>query len=81
MLIEKPLSASLIASARAPSGDMAFAAAVAAFGQKLKGDESIGSFGWADIRRLAQGQSGFWRQEFTKLLDIAASMRGGAAVD
>lgn len=73
LLIEKPLPAGMIAAARAPSGDTAFAAAVAAYGQKLKGDPRIGNFSWADTRRLAGGQNGYWRQEFGKLVDLAAA--------
>ncbi len=72
-LIERPLQTSLIRSASAPRGDMAFAAAVAAFGQKLKGDERIGGFGWTEVKRLAGQPDGFWRQEFVKLIDLAAA--------
>ncbi|HEX2762839.1 MAG TPA: YfbK domain-containing protein, partial [Allosphingosinicella sp.] len=72
-LIEQPIPMTAIASARAPEGDMAFAAAVAAYGQKLKGDTRIGRFSWADVRRLAGTPSDYWRQEFVKLVDLAAS--------
>jgi Ca-activated chloride channel family protein len=72
-LIEKPIPASAIASAGGPRGDMAFVAAVAAYAQKLKGDERIGRFGWADIKRLIGPQSVYWREEFAKLVDLAAS--------
>jgi Ca-activated chloride channel family protein len=75
MLLQQPLPTSLLASARAPANDMAFAAAVAAFGQKLKGDSRIGPFGWNDIRKLAGSQQGYWRQEFGKLVELAASQR------
>jgi Ca-activated chloride channel family protein len=77
-LIQQPIAASALAAARPPAGDMAFAAAVAAFGQKLKGDERIGSFGWDQIRRLAGEQTVFWRQEFIKLVDLAAARQPGA---
>lgn len=72
-LIEQPIPVSAIAAARAPEGDMAFAAAVAAYGQKLKGDERIGRFPWTEVRRLAGTPSDYWRQEFVKLVDLAAS--------
>jgi len=78
-LIRQPIPARLIGAAGRPRGDMAFAAAVAAFGQKLKGDERIGRFGWADIRALAGAQSVYWRQEFLKLVDLAASHTPAAA--
>ena len=72
------MPAALLASARAPAGDMAFAAAVAAFGQKLRGDTHLGRYAYADIRRLAGGGGGYWRQEFAKLTELAD--RGGQAV-
>jgi Ca-activated chloride channel homolog len=72
-LIERPLSASLMAKAGQPSGDMAFATAVAAFGQKLRGDKYLGGYGYKDIRGLAGEPKGFWRQEFVKLTELAAS--------
>jgi Ca-activated chloride channel family protein len=78
-LIEQPIPASAIASARAPAADMAFAAAVAAYGQKLKGDERIGAFGWDSIRGLAGSGGDYWRQEFLKLIDLAAAHQRPAA--
>lgn len=79
VLIERPVPASLIASARVPRGDMAFATAVAAFGQKLRGDKYLGSFGYADIRRLAGEQRGYLREEFLKLTSLAGSRQVAAA--
>ena len=73
MLIERAVPASLIAKAQAPRGDMAFASAVAAFGQKLRGDKYLGSFTYADIRRLAGEQRGYLREEFLKLTSLADS--------
>ncbi len=72
-LIERPLSANLAAAAR-PSGDMAFAAAVAAFGQKLRGDTYLGNFSYANIRALAGDNRDYWRQEFIKLTELADSV-------
>ncbi|KQN04244.1 hypothetical protein ASE85_20835 [Sphingobium sp. Leaf26] len=74
-LIERPVPASLIATARRPKGDMAFAVAVAAFGQKLRGDTKLDSFDYADIVRLAGPQADYWRQEFVQLASLAASGR------
>ena len=77
-LIERPIPASLIASAAPPQGDMAFAVAVAAFGQTLRGDTKLNGFGYRDIERLAGAQSDYWRQEFVQLASLAASGRRSA---
>ncbi|WP_302053766.1 vWA domain-containing protein [Sphingomonas tagetis] len=71
-LIEKPIAAGLLRTAGAPSGDMAFACAVAAFGQKLRGDKYLGRYSYADIRGLAGNPQGYWRNEFLKLAQLAA---------
>ena len=63
----------MIANAAAPSGDMAFATSVAAFGQKLRGDPDLDAFRYADIRALAGSGGDYWRQEFAKLVSLAAT--------
>jgi Ca-activated chloride channel family protein len=70
-LIERTVAKSDMAAARAPAGDMAFAVAVAAYGQKLRGDPLLGNYSFADIVSLAGRQSNFWRQEFLRLADLA----------
>jgi Ca-activated chloride channel family protein len=70
-LIERPFPASLLATATRPQGDMAFAVAVAAFGQKLRGDTRLGHFSFGDIENLAGSQSSYWRQEFIQLASLA----------
>ena len=50
-LIEQWVGAGLIGDARPASGDMAFAAAVAAYGQLLRGDTNLRGFSFADARR------------------------------
>jgi Ca-activated chloride channel homolog len=70
-LIEVPVAGSTLASAAAPRGDMAFQAAVAAFGQKLRGDTYLGGYSYADIRSLAGQPSGYWRGEFVRLARLA----------
>jgi Ca-activated chloride channel family protein len=73
-LIEQPVRASLIRTAGAPAGDTAFAAAVAAYGQKLRGDPWLNGFSFADTRRLALragGTGNYWRGEFLRLVDLA----------
>ncbi|WP_422056338.1 vWA domain-containing protein [Sphingomonas sp.] len=71
-LIEQAVPASLLRAAPAPTGDMAFAAAVAAFGQKLRGDKYLGGYSYAAIRGLAGNPQGYWRNEFLKLAQLAA---------
>ncbi len=73
--IVRPVSASLLQAAAAPTGDFAFATAVAAFGQKLRGDTYLGPYSYADMRRLAGRADGYWRQEFLQLTDLAARGR------
>jgi len=79
-LIEQPIDARLVASAGAPRGDTAFAAAVAGFGQKLRHDPWLKDFGFADARRLAEsaGPGDYWRNEFLSLAALA-DRRGGTA--
>jgi Ca-activated chloride channel family protein len=81
-LIEHAVPAALLAKAGAPRGDMAFATAVAAFGQKLRGDPLLGNLSYAGIASLADGQRDYYRQEFAKLVSIAGSLdtRGSEAV-
>ena len=76
-LIERPLGAGLIASARAPTGDSAFAAAVAAYGQLLRGDTNLGRFSFADARLLASraNMDDYWREEFLGLTRLAQRQR------
>ncbi|MEE4155042.1 MAG: VWA domain-containing protein [Erythrobacter sp.] len=76
-LIETTVPSTALRAARAPGGDFAFAAAVAAFGQVLRGDELMMGYSHEDIGRLAGGQSDFWRQEFLQLNALAAGLKGG----
>jgi Ca-activated chloride channel family protein len=70
-LIERAVPASLLRTAAAPQGDMAFVAAVAAFGQKLRGDKYLGNYAINDVRALAGDPQGNLRQEFVKLTSLA----------
>ena len=63
--------------ARAPRGDFAFAASVAAFGQLLRGDELMMGFTHAEVGELAGRQTNFLRQQFLELNALAAGMRDG----
>ncbi|OEO29606.1 hypothetical protein VW23_024820 [Devosia insulae DS-56] len=66
-----------VSSPAEASEDSRFAAAVAAFGQKLRGS-NYGEMSWADIRSLAQGARGAdengYRAEFMQLIDMAKSL-------
>jgi Ca-activated chloride channel homolog len=74
-LIETPVTAAALRAAGVPRGDMAFAVAVAAYGQKLRGDKYLGGFSFADARRLA-GQSGDpLRRQFVALTRRAEEAR------
>jgi Ca-activated chloride channel family protein len=64
------------------SDDARFAAAVAAFGQKLKGSDYVRDMSWADIQALAQSGKGAdesgYRAEFIQLLKTAALLQPDA---
>ncbi|HET9427848.1 MAG TPA: VWA domain-containing protein [Allosphingosinicella sp.] len=72
-LIEQPVQAGLLSAARAPVGDVAFIAAVAAYGQLLRGDSNLNGFSFADVRRLAAQAriDTYWRREFVELASLA----------
>ena len=73
-LVEQAVPAMLMWSKQAPSPDFRFAVSVAAFGQKLRGDPLLGSFGYPQIEALAGEPHDFWRQEFVKLVGTAGSL-------
>jgi Ca-activated chloride channel family protein len=75
-LIERPVAASLMRTAARPTVDFAFATAVAAFGQRLRGDALLQGYSHAQIAALAGRQSDFWRQEFVRLVGLAGSLAG-----
>lgn len=63
----------------APSPEASFAAAVAAFGQILRGGEATGSFSYDDVIALANANRGKdefgYRSEFVNLVRLAKSAR------
>jgi Ca-activated chloride channel family protein len=63
----------------AASEDVRFSVAVAAFGQRLRGQPYLGSYGWDEIQALAQGARGAdpfgYRAEFANLVRLAKSAR------
>lgn len=79
-LIQTPLSHQQIQ--RTPSPRLRWAAAVAAYADRLRGGSHVGAFGWSDIRALAANAGGDdrWghRAEFLTLLDRARELTGDA---
>ncbi|MBV1690725.1 VWA domain-containing protein [Novosphingobium sp. G106] len=73
-LLTRPVPASLLATRARPAGDFAFATAVAAFGQRLRGDAMLNGFSNRQIASLAGPQRDAWRQEFLRLVDLAGSL-------
>ena len=78
-LIEEPLPRSLIQTAeRTASDDFRFAAAVAAFGQLLRGGDYTNSYSYDDVLALARparGEDRFgYRAEFLTLVDLAKGL-------
>lgn len=73
--LSRAVPTAALARARAPRGDMAFVTAVAAYGQKLRGDPQLGRFTFADVRQLAGPQTDHWRGEFVKLAGLAEAQR------
>ena len=71
-LITRQIAASQLQDAPQPRGDMAFAVAVAAFGQKLRGDKYLGDFDFGKIGLLTGSGGDYWRQEFRQLNELAA---------
>jgi Ca-activated chloride channel family protein len=78
--VSRPLSVdvprSVLRQARAPQGDMAFAVAVAGYGQLLRGDTHMGQFSFADAAQLARRHGGrdAARQEFVTLAERAEAL-------
>ncbi|MBL8708554.1 MAG: VWA domain-containing protein [Rhodospirillaceae bacterium] len=74
-LIETPLPSAWLKQERDPSADDKFAAAVAAFGQYLRGGERLGQFDLDQIAALARAGRGAdedgYRAEFIDLVELA----------
>ncbi len=78
-LLEWPLQTTAIKGSLAEASErMRFAAAVAGFGQLLKGGKYTGKFGYAQVAKLAQGARGEdrfgYRSEFLSLVSLAQSL-------
>jgi Ca-activated chloride channel family protein len=80
-LIERPLMRKQIQTELAQTSDrFRFSAAVAAFGQQLRGADYLRTYQYDDIRKLAQSARGKdpfgYRGEFLKLVNLADSLSG-----
>ena len=77
-LIERALKRDEIVTVDKASDDLRFAAAVAAFGQRLRGGDYLGDFDYADIQRLSAGSRAHdphgYRGEFITLVELADSL-------
>lgn len=85
-LIEVPVTPDLVYSDIADAGvDAQFAAAVAAFGQKLKSSAYGAAISWDAIRDLARAgrgdDDGGYRAEFIRLVDMAATLKRDGATE
>ncbi|QOZ04207.1 vWA domain-containing protein [Escherichia coli] len=73
-LVEFPLAFAI----KAPSEDMRFRAAVAAYGQKLRGFEYLNNTSWQQIKQWAQKAKGEdpqgYRAEFIRLIGLAKDL-------
>jgi len=85
-LIEQPVTASVVYGDIAEAGvDAQFAAAVAAFGQKLKGSAYGTAMSWDAVEALAQAgrgaDEGGYRAEFARLVDMASLLKPDTHTD
>ena len=85
-LIEQPVTADVVyGDIGAVSDDMRFAAAVAAFGQKLKGSAYGSAMGWDDVEALARSGKGAdesgYRAEFIRLVRDASLLKPDTDTD
>jgi Ca-activated chloride channel family protein len=78
-LIELPVRVADAVSVEQASADVRFSTAVAAFGQLLRGEPHLGSFGYDDVIALANAAKGDdpfgYRAEFVSLVRLAKSAR------
>jgi len=80
-LITMPVKANEAkASVDDASADVRFSVAVAAFGQKLKGEDPVSAYSWDEILKLATSSRGLdpfgYRAEFLKMVALSKSLKG-----
>ena len=80
-LLEQPVRRADISTLEAAPQELRFAAAVAAFGQMLRGGEYTGDFSFESVARLAAGARGEdpsgYRGEFLSLVRLAGTLADG----
>jgi len=80
-LVEQPVSCGAVATT--PTPRLRWAAAVAAYADLLRGGQHLGTFGWPQVRALAEGARGAdadgRRGEFVTLVDRAQALTTGNA--
>ena len=78
-LITVPLEAAQIPSFDQATPDFQFAAAVAAFGMKLRGSPTAGDISWKDLKKIVRGtlgeDPGSYRAEFLTLIEKASALK------
>ena len=81
-LIDTPLLISALKEPGAAPAEARFATAVAAFGQRLRGGDYIGAFGYdqiAEVARDVRGADGEgYRAEFIELVEMAKALDSGS---
>jgi Ca-activated chloride channel family protein len=81
-LMETPLPVSALKEPGETPADARFAVAVAAFGQKLRGGDYIGAFGYEQIVEAARSSRGGdgdgYRAEFIELVEMAKALDSGS---
>ena len=81
-LIETPLLVSALREPATTPAEARFATAVAAFGQRLRGGDYIGAFGYeqiAEVARESRGADGEgYRAEFIELVEMAQALDSGS---
>ena len=80
--IGTPLLISALKEPGATPSEARFATAVAAFGQRLRGGDYIGAFGYdqiAEVARESRGTDGEgYRAEFIELVEMAKALDSGS---
>ncbi|CAN5449195.1 hypothetical protein BH09VER1_BH09VER1_35750 [soil metagenome] len=78
-LIEVPVASAADKEFEKGSEDFQFAAAVAAFGMKLRDSKYVGDISWSEIQRIARRSlgedAGSYRAEFLTLVEKASKLR------
>ncbi|MDR1887837.1 MAG: DUF3520 domain-containing protein, partial [Zoogloeaceae bacterium] len=86
ILIEQPITRAALQSLAQADDDFRLAAAVAGFGQLLRGTANLGTWNYKDARALAaesttrqaaHGDEYGYRGELVKLIEVAGALAGG----